>query len=109
MGTHKRGITGATPYGVSAAVVLAILSPLVKADPLVFTGSNATLSASVTFQQIGTNLQVTLVYTWTYDVLRREGVLTGVFLTLLWSPGVCRISADLRLAATVLFSPSRRQ
>ena len=105
MGTHKRGITGATPYGVSVAVVLAILSPLVKADSLVFTGSNATLSASVTFQQIGTNLQVTLVNTSTHDVLRRDGVLTAVFFTLSGNPGLGPISADLRPDATVLFSP----
>jgi hypothetical protein len=102
MGRDNRCI--AIPWCILTAVVLGLLSPAAKADPLVFTASNLTLSASVTFQQIGTNLQVTLVNSSSHDVLVKSEVLTAVFFTLAGNPTLTPLSAKLGSGSTMMFA-----
>lgn len=62
-------------------------------------------AASVTFEQSGTNLVVTLTNTWTGDTLVPTDVLTAVFFSLLETPALGRTSALLNTGSTVNYDP----
>jgi len=102
MGKRIPGLWNA-PCGMSAAILFSLLTPLVEGGPIVYTGSNATLSASVTFQQIGTNLQVTLANVSLKDVKMPSDVLTAVFFTLAGDPSLTPMSCTIAPGSTVLF------
>jgi hypothetical protein len=68
----------------------------------IYTGSNGTLSASVEFDIVGTDLIVTLTNTSTADVLAPGDVLTAVFFNLDGDPALSRDSAVLN-ASTVFY------
>jgi hypothetical protein len=79
------------------------LIPESRASAITFIDTNGTLSASVTFEQLGTNLKVTLVNTSTSDVLQPSDVLTAAFFTLAGDPTLTRVSAIIPSDSTVLF------
>lgn len=88
-----------TTVGLACAVGAANSS----AQSFTYSGTNGPLNASVRFEQIGTNLLVTLSNTSTNDVLAQSNVLTAVFFTLAGDPALSRISAKLAAGSTVLF------
>jgi hypothetical protein len=73
------------------------------AQPFTYTGNSGGLSAAATFEQVGTNLIVTLANTSANDVLQQSQVLTAVFFTLAGDPSLSRISAKLGSGSVVLF------
>jgi hypothetical protein len=83
----------ATLVGVSVA----------GATPITYTGSSGNRSASATFEQLGTTLQVTLTNTSLVDVMQPIDVLTAVFFTLAGDPTLTRTSAALASGSSVLF------
>lgn len=86
-----------------AALMCALGAGNCSALSFTYSGTNGPLNASVTFEQMGTNLLVTLSNTSTNDVLMQSNVLTAVFFTLAGDPGLSRISAKLASGSTVLF------
>jgi len=103
MGKRTKGLSWIAPYGLTVAILFSLLAPPAKGGPIVFVGSNATLSASVTFQQIGTNLQVTLANVSLKDVKSPSDVLTAVFFTLAGDPNLKPVSCEVASGSTVLF------
>jgi hypothetical protein len=75
------------------------------ADPITFNGSNVALglSASVTFEQVGTNLKITLANTSTNDVLNPSQVLTAVFFDILSVDSLGSVSAVLNSGSSVSY------
>lgn len=87
-----------------AALTLTLgLTANAEAVQYTFSASLGSLSASVTFEQIGSNLIVTLTNTSTADVLIPKDVLTAVFFTLAGDPTLTPVSAVLTGGSTVLF------
>jgi len=87
-----------------AAVLVRFMVPAdSSAQSFTFSGSNATLKASVTFAEVGTNLVVTLTNTSTNDILQQSDILTAVFFTLAGDPALSRISATISTNSIVLF------
>ncbi len=72
-----------------------MLSQAVRGAPILFTGSSGTLSASVLFDQSGSDLVVTLSNTGTYDSKLPAEILTAVFFTLSGNPKLTPVSAVL--------------
>jgi hypothetical protein len=68
-----------------------------------YAGSSGPFSASVTFEQVGTNLKVTLANTSTVDVRAPSEVLTATFFTLAGDPTLTPVSAIVPGDSTVLF------
>lgn len=85
-------IAGAAAFGLAMAPV--------GAQALLFTGSQGSLSASVDFNVIGTDLVVTLTNTSGADVLVPADVLTGVYFSGLASAS--SVSAVLSPGSTVI-------
>jgi hypothetical protein len=79
------------------------LMSIASAAPITFVGSSGNLSASVTFEQFGTNLRVTLINTSLADAMHPIDILTAVFFTLAGDPTLTRISAVLGVGSNVLF------
>jgi hypothetical protein len=102
-GVRERG----SVHGVLACVfwvtLWVLMAVTTKAAPVVFTGTSGNLSASVTYEQGGSNFVMTLCNTSTYDVLVPGEVLTGVFFTLAGDPKLQPISAIVSPGSTVLF------
>src|ERR1041384_4772806 len=89
---------------IVVAVLMGGFSTLSNAVPIEFTGSNAALSASVTFEQINTSgLRITLANTSSGDVLVPSDVLTAVFFSLAGHPKLTPVSAVISAGSTVLF------
>jgi uncharacterized protein (TIGR03382 family) len=87
-----------------AALASAAASSL--ANPITFVASQGNRAASVTFDTVGTDLQVNLLNTSTFDVLVPADVLTAVFFDIGGpSPSLTRTSALLGSGTTVLFGP----
>jgi len=87
-----------------AAVIVRFMTPADSlAQSFTYSGTNGNLNASVTFEQVGTNLVVTLTNTSTNDVLTQPSILTSVFFTLAGDPTLSRISAQLGFGSIVLF------
>ncbi len=87
-----------------AALTLTVgLAAHAEAVQYTFSASLGNLSASVTFEQSGSNLFVTLTNTSTADVLIPNDVLTAVFFTLVGDPTLTPISAVLTGGSKVLF------
>jgi len=84
---------GATPYGATAT-------------PITFTGSSGGLSASASFEVIGSNLRVVLTNTSSADVLVPANVLTGLFFDLNGVGALTPVSALLSGGSTVFFGPN---
>jgi hypothetical protein len=93
---------------VVCAVVFYVFAPVYQnyALPITFTGASGGLSAAVAFEQVGTNLVVTLTNTSANDLLRQSDVLTAVFFTLAGDPSLTQISAKLAPGSVVLFGPT---
>ena len=84
-------------------VLLGLVATPVGALAVMFTYSSGSLSASVTFEQSGSNLLVTLTNNSTADVLAPTDVLTAVFFTLPDDPMLTTISAVVPTGSDVLF------
>lgn len=85
-------------------MLFGVMLDSVCADSITFNGSSGSLSASVKFETIGTNLIVTLTNTSSADVLVPSDLLTAVFFTLAGSPGsLLPSSAILAVGSSVLF------
>jgi hypothetical protein len=84
------------------AAVLVCVS-VAGATPITFTGSSGNRSASATFEQLGTTLQVMLTNTSLADVMQPVDVLTAVFFTLAGAPTLTRTSAVLDPGSLMLF------
>ena len=80
---------------------------IAKADPITFTGSSGSLSASVTFDISSTNLLVTLVNTSTGDPSAPGDILTGVIFLIPGNTSLNRSagSAKLSSGSTVIHGP----
>ena len=94
----KKKLLAAMALGVS------LLTSATAANALTFTGSDATRSASATFNVVGGNLQVVLTNTSTNDVLVPVEVLTAVYFD--FAGVLTPISAFLTAGSSVLFGPS---
>jgi hypothetical protein len=103
MGTRKGLLASGTSYGALAVLLFGIQTTVSKGVPIIFAGSSGTCNASVTFEQIGLSLQVTLVNTSLDDTLLPSDVLTAVFFTLAGDPTLTRVSAIISSNSTVLF------
>jgi VPDSG-CTERM motif len=73
-----------------------------NAVPVTFSGSSGVLSASVTFDVVGGNLQVTLVNTSAGDPSAPSDILTGVLFNIAGDPSLSRLSAVLGSGSTVI-------
>jgi hypothetical protein len=73
------------------------------ATPITFTGSSGSLAASVSFEIVAGNLQVTLTNTSSADVLVPTDVLTGVFFNVSGDPTLTRLSGLLAGGSTVFY------
>jgi hypothetical protein len=103
MGTRKGLFASVTSYGALAAILFGLLTTATEGASVVFAGSSGTCHASVTFEQVGLSLQVTLVNTSLDDVLLPPDVLTAVFFTLSDDPTLTPVSAVISSNSTVLF------
>jgi len=74
-----------------------------SANAVVFSGSSGTLAASVSFDIVAGNLQVTLANTSTYDTLVPTDVLTAVFFNVAGNPSLTPLSAVLAAGSTVFY------
>ena len=82
-----------------AAVLLAGTALTAQAAPTVFTGSSGSLSASASFEIVGTDLVVTLTNTGGSDVTAANEVLTGVFFDLGGGTGLTLAKTSAVVAA----------
>lgn len=71
-----------------------------------FVGAKGSLTAEVSFVQLGTNLIVSLSNTSHADVRAPNAVLTSVFFTLDGNPMLKPLSSSIGMNTTVLFAPS---
>ncbi len=89
-------------FAIGAAAVLA-LAPA-GAGAITFSGSSGSLASSVTFDALpGSQLQVVLTNTSTFDVLAPADILTGVFFSGL--NNLTSVSAVLTAGSTVFYDP----
>ena len=65
----------------------------VQAEPVLFTGSSGGLSASVSFDAVGTDLHVVISNTSAADVTAPGGLLAAVFFNVAGDPLLTRVSA----------------
>jgi PEP-CTERM motif len=87
------------------AAGLTVTVSVAHAAPIVYTGSQGSLAASVSFEVSGTDLIVVLTSTSSADVLVPTDVLTGVGFTLSGNPTLSRTSAVLNTGSTVFYDP----
>lgn len=88
---------------IIAAVATLELAVVPAAGAVTFSGNSGSLAASVSFNAVGTDLQVTLTNTATSDVLVPADVLTGVFFNLVGGPTLAPASASLNGGSTVQY------
>src|SRR4051794_21512826 len=77
----------------SVSALSFVVSMHTVAAPVLFTGNSGALAASVSFDIVGTQLQVVLSNTSTGDVLVPSDVLTAVFFNIAGNPLLIRNSA----------------
>lgn len=100
-----------TIMGVAAVIALFTMTAQVGATPITFSGSGTNsftgqaISASATFDVVGTFLQVTLTNTGA-DVMAPSDVLTALFFNITGNPLLSRSSATLAPGSSVLFGGS---
>ncbi|HYG33755.1 MAG TPA: XDD4 family exosortase-dependent surface protein [Clostridia bacterium] len=90
---------------VAAGIVAGAASSATAA--LVFTGSSGAKSASVKFEQSGSQLFVTLANTSTADATVPTDILTAVFFNFKVNPNLSPVSAVLGGGGTVFYSASQ--
>lgn len=81
----------------------ALTATQARAASVTYGASEGDLSAEVTFDFDGTNLEVTLTNISLADVLVPTDVLTGVFFNLAGDPELTRVSGVLGAGSTVIF------
>jgi hypothetical protein len=84
-------------------VIALVFASTAGATSIEIEGASGNRSASATFIQFGTALQVTLTNTSLADVMQPIDVLTAVFFTLAGHPTLTRTSALLAPGSSVLF------
>lgn len=100
-----------TIMGVVAVIALFTMTAQVGATPITFSGSGTNpitgqaISASATFDIVGTFLQVTLTNTGA-DVMAPSDVLTALFFNITGNPLLSASSATLAPGSSVLFGGS---
>lgn len=91
------------PYVLASFIAAASVSSLEATAGAVYTGSSGSLAASVSFEKIGTDLQVILTNTSMADVMIPSDVLTSVFFNIAGNPLLGSTSAILTSGSTVFF------
>ncbi|MBI5601925.1 MAG: PEP-CTERM sorting domain-containing protein [Deltaproteobacteria bacterium] len=100
-----------TIMGIVAVIALFTMTAQVGATPITFSGSGTNpitgqaISASATFDIVGTFLQVTLTNTGA-DVMAPSDVLTALFFNITGNPSLTPGSATLASGSSVLFGGS---
>src|SRR5215813_2986344 len=93
-----------TAMAVVAAII--VLPLIAAAAPITFYGSDATRSASATFEVIGGDLVVTLTNTSPNDAAVTTDILTAVFFAAKGDPLFTKTSAALAPGSTTTAYPS---
>lgn len=79
-------------YFLAGLFTIAASAPLAASGSVVFTGSSGSLSASASFDKVGTQLKVVLTNTSAFDVLVPVDVLTALFFNIAGNPALTRSS-----------------
>lgn len=91
--------------GMAASLALLVSAFPAQAGFIVFVGDSGSHSASVKFEDSGSDLLITLTNTSLADVLVPSDLLTAVFFDLVGDPALVRISAVLAPGSTVAYGP----
>jgi hypothetical protein len=90
-------------FRILAALAAVVVASPLYASPMTYIGISGTRAASVTFEVVGGNLQVTLSNTSAADTFVPTDVLTGVFFNVTGNPALGRISGLLSGGSTVFY------